>query len=55
MITNKLLDEHEDVNYFVYLTNRPDALHKLTKMILNKDIKNDREQIKEWFFREYIN
>ena len=32
-----------------------DALHKLTKMILNKDIKNDREQIKEWFFREYIN
>ena len=32
-----------------------EALDKITIMILNKEIKNDRAQIKEWFFREYIN
>ena len=32
-----------------------EALDKLTIMILNEELKNDRAQIKEWFFREYIN
>ena len=32
-----------------------EALDKLTIMILNEELKNDRTQIKEWFFREYIN
>lgn len=32
-----------------------EALDKIIIMILDKEIKNDRAQIKEWFFREYIN
>lgn len=44
MITNKLLDEHEDVNYFVYLTNRPDAFPKISDS-LKEIYTNLREEV----------
>ncbi len=32
-----------------------EVLDRLTTMILNEEIENDRQHIKEWFIREYVN